>query len=121
MTAIKYAAPLYASGFCPSSEDGTKLPCPDAYGRLIGSILVCVWAQFLVSFVPAKVLKQIFPSVVTGNLLLVLGIYLVSTAAESWGGGASCKDVTTGLYRLCPSVNAPTPLPWGDARFVGCP
>lgn len=43
--AIKYTAPLYASGACPTTASGTKLPCPDAYGAMIGSILVCVWLQ----------------------------------------------------------------------------
>lgn len=116
--AIKYTAPLYARGVCPVSESGTKLPCPEAYGKLIGSILVCVWMQFLVSFVPAKTLKRIFPSVVTGVLLLILGIYLVTTAGESWGGGASCVD-GTGVNALCPSTKAPRPLPWGDSKFIG--
>lgn len=116
---IKYTAPLYARGVCPVSEaTGTKLPCPDAYGKLIGSILVCVWMQFLVSFVPAKTLKRIFPSVVTGILLLILGIYLVTTAGESWGGGASCLD-GTGVNALCPSTKAPRPLPWGDPKLIG--
>lgn len=112
---MKYTAPLYARGICPTSESGTKLPCPDAYGKLIGTILVCVWMQFLVSFIP---LKKIFPPMVTGNLLLVLGIYLVTTAGESWGGGASCLD-GAGIYRLCPNVNAPKPLLWGDPKFIG--
>lgn len=25
----------------------------------------------------------------------------------------------TGLYSLCPSVNAPHPLPWGATEFIG--
>lgn len=115
---IKYTAPLYARGVCPTSESGTKLPCPEAYGNLIGSILVCVWMQFLVSFVPARTLKKVFPSVVTGVLLLILGIYLVTTAGESWGGGASCLD-GTGVNALCPSTRAPRPLPWGDPKLIG--
>ncbi|KAI5371182.1 putative nucleobase cation symporter 2 family [Septoria linicola] len=116
--AIKYAAPLYARGVCPTSEAGTKLPCPDAYGALIGSILVCVWMQFLVSFIPAKTLKRVFPPTVTGILLLVLGIYLVTTAGESWGGGASCLDGAE-IYALCPNTAAPKPLPWGNPQFIG--
>ena len=116
--AIKYTAPLYASGACPISASGTKLPCPDAYGAMIGSILVCVWLQFLVALVPAKTLKRLFPPTVTGILLLVLGIYLVTTAGESWGGGASCLD-GAGIYALCPNTTAPRPLVWGDPKFIG--
>lgn len=89
--ALKYTQRLYETGKCPSTttvvEGGgggtTKLPCPDAYGALIGSILVCVWMQFLVALIPAKILKRVFPATVTGVLLLVLGVYLVTTAGES--------------------------------------
>ncbi|KAL9535908.1 putative purine permease [Sphaerulina musiva] len=125
--ALKYTQRLYETGKCPSTtttvvEGGgggtTKLPCPDAYGALIGSILVCVWMQFLVALIPAKILKRVFPATVTGVLLLVLGVYLVTTAGESWGGGSSCLD-GTGIYALCPNTNAPKPLVWGDPKFIG--
>lgn len=115
---IKYTAPLYARGVCPKAKDGTMLPCPDAYGKFLGTVLCTVWVQFLVAFIPPKTLNRIFPKVVTGTLLLLCGIYLVSTGAEAWGGGASCMN-GTGIYALCPTTKAPKPLPWGDARFVG--
>lgn len=114
----KYTAPLYASGLCPTSSKGTKLPCPEAYGKLLASLLCTVWVQFLISFVPAKTLNRIFPKVVTGCLLLLCGIYLVGTGAESWGGGSSCNG-GTGLYALCPSTKASKPLPWGDPKLIG--
>ena len=116
---IRYTAPLYARGICPVSPDGTKLPCPEAYGKLLGSLLCCVWVQFLVSFIPPKTLNRVFPKIVTGCLLLLCGIYLVSTSAESWGGGANCMDPTSGFYKLCPDVEAPKPLPWGDPKLIG--
>lgn len=25
----------------------------------------------------------------------------------------------TGIYRLCPTINGPHPLPWGSAEFIG--
>ncbi|KAK5115414.1 hypothetical protein LTR85_009874 [Meristemomyces frigidus] len=114
----KYTAPLYAKGLCPTSAAGTKLPCPEAYGKLLATLLCTVWVQFLVSFVPAKTLNRIFPKVVTGCLLLLCGIYLVGTGAESWGGGSSCNG-GTGLYALCPNTKAPKPLPWGDPKLIG--
>lgn len=116
--AAKYTAPLYAKGLCPTSTSGTKLPCPEAYGKLLASLLCTVWVQFLVSFVPPKTLNRIFPKVVTGSLLLLCGIYLVGTGAESWGGGSSCNG-GTGLYALCPNTKAPKPLPWGDPKLIG--
>ena len=42
---------LYSNGTCPSTtgEDGavTRLPCPDAYGYLIGLILVYLESKYL--------------------------------------------------------------------------
>ncbi|KAK5125875.1 hypothetical protein LTR08_005122 [Meristemomyces frigidus] len=114
----KYTAPLYAQGLCPTSPTGTKLPCPAAYGKLLATLLCTVWVQFLVSFIPAKALNRIFPKVVTGCLLLLCGIYLVGTGAESWGGGSNCNG-GVGLYALCPNTKAPRPLPWGDPKLIG--
>jgi xanthine/uracil permease len=72
----------------------------------------------LIGLLPARTLKKVFPSPVTGVLLLVLGIYLVTTAGEAWGGGASCLD-GKGVNALCPNINAPRPLPWGHPAFIG--
>ena len=116
---IKYTAPLYARGICPVDEEGTELPCPEAYGKLLGSLLCCVWIQFLVSFIPPRILNRMFPKVVTGCLLLLCGIYLVSTGAEAWGGGANCLAATSSFYKLCPNVVAPRPLAWGDPNLIG--
>ncbi len=34
-----------------------------------------MWVQILMSFVPPKTLNKIFPKVVTGSLLLLVGVY----------------------------------------------
>ncbi|QIX01191.1 hypothetical protein AMS68_006708 [Peltaster fructicola] len=115
---IKYTALLYARGDCPVAKDGTRLPCPAAYGALLGTTLCTVWVQFLVAFLPPRLLNRLFPKVVTGCLLLLCGIYLVSTGAASWGGGSACMN-GTGVNALCPSTQAPKPLPWGDPKLIG--
>lgn len=116
--AIKYTAGRYARGTCPSSADGTKLPCPEAYGALLGTMLCTVWIQILMAFIPPKTLNRIFPMLVTGCLLLLCGVYLVDTGMESWGGGSSCLD-GKGIYALCPNTKAPRPLVWGDPKLIG--
>ena len=32
---------MYSSGYCPTAEDGTKLPCPKGYGALLGTSCLC--------------------------------------------------------------------------------
>ena len=73
------------------------------------------------SFIPAKYLKKIFPPLVTGPTVALIGISLISSGFEDWAGGSgSCLSrPTSGPYMLCPEVGAPMAAPWGDARFIG--
>ncbi|KAI1610396.1 NCS2 family nucleobase:cation symporter-2 [Exophiala viscosa] len=112
---------MYTNGFCPVAEDGTQLPCPDAYGALIGTCAVCALIEIALSFLPPHVLKKIFPPIVTGPTVMLIGISLIQSGFEDWAGGSgSCMSrPDTGIYRLCPDVSAPHALPWGSAEFVG--
>ncbi|KAK4946947.1 hypothetical protein LTR10_014089 [Elasticomyces elasticus] len=112
---------MYTNGFCPVAEDGTKLPCPDAYGALIGTCAVCALVEIALSFLPPHVLKKIFPPIVTGPTVMLIGISLIQSGFEDWAGGSgSCiSRPDTGIYRLCPDVSAPHALPWGSAEFIG--
>ncbi|KAK9417004.1 hypothetical protein SUNI508_09243 [Seiridium unicorne] len=116
--AFTYTDMRYANGTCPTAEDGTQLPCPEAWGAILGSILCTVWVQILMSFVPPKTLNKIFPKVVTGSLLLLVGIYLVGNGMNNWGGSSNCHG-GEGYYALCPDISAPRPLPWGDPKLIG--
>ena len=66
------------------------------------------------SFVPVRVLQRIFPPVVTGTVILLIGASLVGDSGiANWGGGS--KDVmdrpSSGYFELCPNIAAPRPLP----------
>ncbi|KKK15674.1 hypothetical protein P175DRAFT_0521403 [Aspergillus ochraceoroseus IBT 24754] len=104
---------MYANGFCPVDKDGTKLPCPEAYGALLGTSACCALVEVLLSFVPPKTMQKIFPPIVTGPTVMLIGISLISSGFEGWAGGSGC---TTGL---CPSDTAPRAMPWGSAEFIG--
>ncbi|KAJ5301168.1 carbonic anhydrase [Penicillium atrosanguineum] len=116
--AFSYTDMRYSNGTCPTSSDGSKLPCPDAWGAMLGTMLCTVWIQIVMSFVPPRTLNRIFPKVVTGTLLLLVGVYLISNGMENWGGSSNCNG-GTGYYALCPDTAAPKPLPWGDPKLIG--
>lgn len=59
-------AQMYANGRCPTSEDGTPLPCPEGYGAIIGTAACCALFEILLSFTPPKILQRVFPPIVTG-------------------------------------------------------
>ncbi|KIX05861.1 uncharacterized protein Z518_03834 [Rhinocladiella mackenziei CBS 650.93] len=112
---------MYSNGFCPVAEDGTKLPCPDAYGALIGTCAICALTEILISFMPPKALQRIFPPIVTGPTVMLIGVHLIESGFKNWAGGSGlCAELPEdGFYRLCPDITAPHALPWGSAEYVG--
>ncbi|KIW04600.1 uncharacterized protein PV09_04348 [Verruconis gallopava] len=115
---FNYAALKYKSGQCPVAEDATQEACPDAWGAVLGTMLCCVWIQIAMAFVPPRVLNRIFPKLVTGTLLTLVGAYLVGNGLQNWGGSSNCHN-GTGLYALCPNIASPKPLPWGSPKLIG--
>lgn len=114
-------AQMYATGYCPTAPDGTKLPCPDGYGALLGTACVCALLEIALSFTAPAYLKKLFPPLVTGPTVALIGISLVQSGFRDWAGGAgSCMDRSgTGPPPLCPYAGAPHALPWGSAQFIG--
>ncbi|KKY24139.1 putative purine permease [Phaeomoniella chlamydospora] len=112
---------MYANGYCPSDADGNPLPCPRGYGALLGTAIVCSLLEIALSFCKPNWLKKLFPPLVTGPTVMLIGIHLIESGFEKWAGGSgSCiSRPTTGDYQLCPSNSAPHALPWGSAEFIG--
>jgi len=111
---------MYATGYCPT-RNGVKLPCPDGYGAILGTAALCALLEVGMSFTSPRLLRKIFPPLVTGPTVMLIGVKLVQSGFQNWAGGSGdCKSrPTTGLFRLCPNINAPKPLPWGSAEFIG--
>ncbi|KAJ7137301.1 permease family-domain-containing protein [Mycena filopes] len=117
---------MYRDGTCSSTTapDGTitRDACPDAYGKLLGTSLICSFLEMFLAFVPPRVLKRIFPPMITGTVVLLIGAALVGdSGALNWGGGANgCQNFpTSGIFEVCPTIFAPRPLPWGSPEFIG--
>ncbi|KAK9360426.1 permease family-domain-containing protein [Lipomyces starkeyi] len=112
---------LSLNGYCPVDADGNRLPCPDGYGAIIGTTCICALFEILLSFTPPKILQKVFPPMVTGPPVLLIGVHLVQTGFQNWAGGADpCMyHPDSGLFQLCPTINAPHALRWGSAQFIG--
>jgi xanthine/uracil permease len=112
---------MYANGFCPTADDGTPLPCPDAYGAILGTAAVCSLLEILMSFMPPRVILRIFPPIVTGPTVMLIGINLIRSGFQNWAGGTGLCSGTNPpeFYALCPNINAPHALPWGSAEYLG--
>ncbi|KAJ7666643.1 xanthine/uracil permease [Mycena polygramma] len=117
---------MYRDGTCTSTTapDGTvtRDACPDAYGKVLGTSMICAFLEIFMSFVPPRTLKRIFPPIVTGTVVLLIGAGLIGdSGALNWGGGSNgCQDFpTSGIFTVCPTIFAPRPLPWGSPEFIG--
>lgn len=116
---------MYANGFCPSDENGNRLPCPHGYGALVCTSAVCAVTEILISFLPPKVLFRMFPPIVTGPTVMLIGVKLIESGFKDWmGGNGQCFNPSgagaqSGFYALCPDINAPNALPWGSPEYLG--
>ncbi|CEL05046.1 Putative Purine permease [Aspergillus calidoustus] len=104
--AFNYTERRYTLGTCPTDSDGGRLPCPEAWGAMLGTMLCTVWVQIAMSLVPPRILNRIFPKVVTGSLLLLIGVYLIGNGMQNWGGSPNCNG-GSGFYAL------------GDPKLIG--
>lgn len=116
--ATSYSSMRYKNGTCPVAGDGTHLPCPDAWGAILGTMLCCVLIQMGISLVPPRFLNRIFPKIVTGCLLLLDGVYLIGNGMQNRAGSLNCNG-GEGYFALCPNTAAPKPLPWADPKLIG--
>ena len=112
---------MYATGYCPKNPDGSNGPCPQGYGAILGTSCVCALLEILLSFSRPSWLKKVFPPLVTGPTVTLIGVSLVETGFQGWAGGSGdCSTrPTSGPYTVCPQVGAPHALPWGSAEFIG--
>ncbi|KAG1731131.1 xanthine/uracil permease [Suillus lakei] len=89
---------------------------------LVSTSLICAFLEIGLSFLPPRILQRIFPPMVTGTFILMIGTTLVgSSGMADWGGGSNgCQTrPTSGIYQLCPTVGSPHALPWGSPQFIG--
>jgi uracil-xanthine permease len=114
-------AQMYANGMCATGADGTKLPCPEGYGAILGTCSLCALLEIGLSFLSPRLLKKLFPPIVTGPTVALIGISLIQSALQNWAGGSGlCQSrPATGDFMNCPTNFAPHPLPWGSAEFIG--
>lgn len=110
---------MYGSGYCPLDAQGNRLPCPQGYGALLGTSCLCSLLEIGLSFLSSNILKRVFPPLVTGPTVLLIGAHLVETGMKDWAGGSGSCGNDPASRSLCPSADAPHALPWGSAEFIG--
>lgn len=69
----------------------------EAYGKLVGTVALCGLIPVFISFLPHGVIRKVFPPIVCGITIVLIGIYLAGKGMANWGGGAFCGDNYKGL------------------------
>lgn len=105
-------------GACAGPLTGECLTPEAAYGKVLGTVLVCCFYQIFVSFVPSRVLRRVFPPVVTGTCLVLLGSALIGAGFANWGGGIFCSSQVLTTKIPC-SGNGEVVLAFGHRVYLG--
>lgn len=98
-TGLTFLNNEFARGNCKLAEDGSKLPCPEAFGAMLGTASTVALVAILFAFTPPKFLRRIFTPLVTGSILLTIGLSLMGSGITNWSGGSGCQN-----GGLCPCV-----------------
>lgn len=96
----------------------------DAYGKLIGTGLVCSLFQVFMSLVPPQILKKLFPPLITGITVMLVGISLTATGMKYWGGGVVCADMNWKQHAQVVNIKNLSPVPSplcavGNVQYLG--
>eukprot|EP00437_Effrenium_voratum_P015452 CAMPEP_0181441454 /NCGR_PEP_ID=MMETSP1110-20121109/23519_1 /TAXON_ID=174948 /ORGANISM="Symbiodinium sp., Strain CCMP421" /LENGTH=658 /DNA_ID=CAMNT_0023565345 /DNA_START=46 /DNA_END=2022 /DNA_ORIENTATION=+ len=107
-----------------SSEIRAGTPGKEAYGKFLGTCLVASITEILISFVPPRHLKKLFPPVVSGTCVTLIGAGLIGSGLKYWGGGVFCAEndmsraAAFGGPQMC-TGNGDVVLAYGAPQYFG--
>jgi xanthine/uracil permease len=120
--------PVFESSMSQMKNDGYS--GIEAYGKMLGTVMVCALLEVFLSIVSTKTLKKVFPPFITGITVFLIGASLIGTGMKYWGGGVVCAEmgwkehdqaVAAGVNPIpgpaC--VNGEVVLGYGSPEFLG--
>ncbi len=102
-----------------------------AYGKMLGTSMVCALLELFLSIMPVKALKKIFPPIVTSVTVILIGVALTGTGMKYWGGGVVCAEMVWKNHGqvLASGASFPPPFPsctagetslgYGASEYIG--
>eukprot|EP01026_Neomeris_dumetosa_P027066 TRINITY_DN2202_c1_g1_i18.p1 TRINITY_DN2202_c1_g1~~TRINITY_DN2202_c1_g1_i18.p1 ORF type:complete len:568 (-),score=65.47 TRINITY_DN2202_c1_g1_i18:386-2089(-) len=94
------------------SEDGSDFD--EAYGKVLGTFALCALVEIFLALVPPPILKVVFPPVVSGATVILIGTALTGTGLRYWGGGVFCSSNPVNC-----NGNGEVFLPYGSPEYIG--
>jgi len=68
----------------------------EGYGACLGTYCVCALFEFGLAWLPPKVLRKLFPPVICGVTVFLIGMGLCGSGMKNWGGGSFCASYYLG-------------------------
>jgi NCS2 family nucleobase:cation symporter-2 len=121
--------PIYEIAISQMKADG--MTGDAAYGAMIGTSMVCCLLELVLSFVPMRAIKKVFPPIVTSITVILIGITLTGAGMKYWGGGVVCAEMGWQTHAKVVSqelsfgppfpscANGETSFFYGDYRYIG--
>ena len=121
--------PVFEIAIRQMKADGTDGQV--AYGKLLGTSMVCCLLELFFSCLPVHHIKRIFPPLVTSITVILIGVALVGTGMKYLGGGTVCAEMVWKEHGQLDEVDGvpftPSPicnngdvaLGYGSPEFVG--
>ena len=120
--------PIFELAISQMKADGIEREA--AYGKMLGTSMVCCVLEIILSLVPMKFLKKVFPPIVTSITVMLIGVALTGTGMKYWGGGVVCAEMGWKTHSQIPAdLGFPPPFPncaigetsffYGDSRYIG--
>jgi xanthine/uracil permease len=63
-----------------------------AWGMMVGTSCFCAIVPLFISLLSFKRINQLFPPIVVGPTIMLIGIALINAGIGYWGGGVFCAD-----------------------------
>uniref|UniRef100_A0A7S0FP33 Uncharacterized protein n=1 Tax=Pyrodinium bahamense TaxID=73915 RepID=A0A7S0FP33_9DINO len=97
----------------------------EGYGRFLGTCMVASLFEIFLALLPPRVIKKIFPPVVTGSAVMLIGGGLISSGIKYVGGGVFCGENMESRHgafgsgpQLC-NENGDVVLGYGAPEYIG--
>ncbi|EST06880.1 Xanthine/uracil/vitamin C permease [Kalmanozyma brasiliensis GHG001] len=113
--ALSFFSQSYANGYCPVGANGVKLPCPQGIGAFLGTCCLCGIIAIFMAFIPPKAIRKLFPPLIVGMMLTLIGASLVKSGITNWAGGSG--PCATNHAIKC-TIGSRTQY-WGSAPLIG--
>ena len=63
-----------------------------AWGKMLGTLCFCALIPMFISGLNFRLIKKLFPPIVIGPVIMLIGIALIGVGFGDWGGGTFCAQ-----------------------------